>query len=55
MEFIIPVIPLPEKSQKKLQSKICTSFALLTSQSGGVDGVVACQEAGNSALSKSTH
>ena len=53
--MLFPVISLPEKSQKKLQSKICISVALLTPQSGGVNGVVACQEVGNSALSKSTH
>ena len=28
--MLIPVITLPEKSQKELQSKICTSLALLT-------------------------
>ena len=52
--MLIPVTPLPEKSQKELQSKICTSFALLTPLSGSVDGVIACQEVGNGALSEYT-
>ena len=60
MEFriLIPVIPLPEKSQKNnavSDLHLICSFALLTPQSVDVDGIIACQEVGNGALSKSTH
>ena len=50
--MLIPVIPLPEKSQNYYA--VQDLRLICSSDSGDLDGVIACQVC-NGALSKSTH
>ena len=54
-EYLFQLFLFLKSLKRIMQSKICTSFALLTPQSGDVNGIIACQEVGNGALLKSTH